>query len=74
MVEVRHIKDVIGPKAIRVDNAVRPDFAFKDGQKRFRSGVWDGDGIDPSTALEQTKDRNLAAAPRPRLSFLTPPK
>lgn len=35
MVEVRDVQDIVGPKAIREDDTVRPYFAFKDGQKCF---------------------------------------
>jgi len=35
MMEVRYIENIIGPEAVRVDDAIRPYLALNDGNKRF---------------------------------------
>ncbi len=70
VMEVRNVQHVVSTKAVGVDDAVRPDLALNDGQKRFCAGVWDRDGIHFTASLEQPKDGNLAC--RASTSFAFP--
>ena len=45
-----------------------------DGQERVFADVGDHHGVDFAPALEDAEDRDLLAAPRPRLPLRTPPK
>ena len=69
VMEVRNVQHVVSTKAIGLNDTVGPDLALNDGQKRFCTCVWDRDGIDLATSLEQPKDGNLACCTSTSFAF-----
>jgi len=72
MSKLRHIKNIVGRKAICVDNGVWLDGSAHDRHQGSSSRVGNDDGMDLASALEQPEHRHLAggtSAPLP----LAPP-
>ena len=74
VLELGNVQHVIGPKAIGVDDGVRPYLVSYDGEKRFRACIWDDHNMDFAATFQETKTGTLPAAPRPRLPLRRPPK
>jgi len=60
VLELGNVQHVIGPKAIGVDDGVRPYLVSYDGEKRFRACIWDDHNMDFAATFQETKNRNLA--------------
>jgi len=69
VLELGNVQHVIGPKAIGVDDGVRPYLVSYDGEKRVRAGVWDDDNMDFAATFQETENRNLAGCTAPSLAF-----
>jgi len=72
MVEVRDIQRIIALESVRVDDAVRQDHTLHDGEKRRASGVGNHDRVDPSTALQQSENRDFSGSTSATFAFPDP--
>ena len=69
VMKARHVKRVIAPEAVRVDDAVGQDHALHDGQKRVGAGVGYHHRVDPASTLEQPENRDFPGCPAPSLAL-----
>ena len=69
VMEVRHVKRVIAPEAIRVDDAVGQDHALHDGQKCVGAGIGYHHCVDPTSTLEQPEDGYFPGCSASSLAF-----
>jgi len=69
VMEARHVKRVIAPEAVRVDDTGGQDHALHDGQKRVGAGVGYHYRVDPASTLEQPENRHLSRCPTPSLAL-----
>ncbi len=69
VMEARHVKRVIAPEAVRVDDAVGQDHALHDGKKRVGAGVGYHYRVDPASTLEQPENGDFPGCSTPSLAF-----
>jgi len=69
MMKARNIQGVITLEGIRVDDAIRQDHPFHNGQKRCTFGIGYHDSVNPSTALQEPENRDFTGSTPATFAF-----
>ena len=69
MVEVRNVQGIIARKAVRIDDAVRPDHTLHNRHQRGSPGIGNHRRVDLPTSLQKPENRDFSASASTPLAF-----